>query len=157
MKTLNVTREDCIRMAAFIDGEGCIMISRGWRKTKSGKKNPVWIMEVSVVNTDPRLPKWCAEHFGGSLTLAKAEPKYKPSRPLFQWRASCVDAEMVLRACLEHFLIKREQAEIAIALRETLSRKYCRIGVPDAVNVQREEFATKLHLLKKPWDAGKSA
>ena len=62
------TEMDYARLAAYIDGEGCITIcvahgnshGRPW-------PNESLYLNVSVHNTDPRLIDWCAERWGGRV------------------------------------------------------------------------------------------
>ena len=83
--------------------------------------------------------------------MIKKAGRYEPSKPLFVWRSTTKEAENVLKACFGLFLIKREQAEIALTFRATVNPRYRRVGVPAAVNDQRQELANKLVVMKKPW------
>lgn len=101
-------------LAAYIDGEGCISI-------KSQKKNgrDYMFVEVNVSNQDPRLIIWIKERFGGhSASQRPPNQNAKRKHHIFRWYASCSVGHEVLQGCLPYFVIKRNQAEIAIAFRE---------------------------------------
>lgn len=110
------TREDWIRLAAFIDGEGSILINerRSAKRTNWGS----WL-RVVIANTDPRLPRWLLLTFGGTIVVARRRAK-ENHRYAIKWHVSCRQAEELLRECLPFLLIKKEQAEIALAFQETL-------------------------------------
>jgi hypothetical protein len=141
------TELDYARLAAFIDGEGCILvydrkaspkdIDKHWKRTTQ--------LLVCVRNTDPRLPMWCREKFGGSIGRSYPEP---PRRNSFLWRLPYQKAGKVLQACLPFFLLKREQAIVAIAIQETMNKKYGRRGVPENIRAKRDALMAELKRLK---------
>lgn len=108
---------DWARLAMAIDGEGSIYATT----TTMGKgKYHTRILCINVANTDIRLPGWCKKTFGGSLNLKRG---YENVKPHAIWTATCATAEWILRGCLPYFIIKREQAEIALSYREAGIRK----------------------------------
>lgn len=122
---------DWARLAALIDGEGCICIPRAGRK----RRYPV----VAVYNTDPRMILWIQSKFGGHVSK---KMKSKARKPLLEWRARRSETEQVLVGCLPYFLIKREQAEVAIAY-ERVSAQFD-ISERDS---RKSELAEKIHVL----------
>ncbi len=110
---LRASQIEIARLAAFIDGEGCIMVNR----TVGQRKYVATYLIVVVTNTDPRLTQWCLKNFGGSVYSTKKVP---PRRDIYKWTVTCKEAEMVLRACLPHFVMKREQAELGLVYQETI-------------------------------------
>ena len=137
---------DYVRLAAFVDGEGCISIYH----RKPSKKDNVhnWKrttqLILSVRNCDPRLPLWCKEVFGGSIGRSYPRP---PRRNSFLWVIRYKKAADILQACMPFFLLKREQAEIAIAIQQTMKR-WGRAQVPDNVRAQRATLTAELKRLK---------
>jgi hypothetical protein len=115
------TRDDWIRLTAYIEGEGSIYIKPG--RNRGGKK--VYnALTIDVDNTDPRLPLWCQKTFGGSFRINYSNQRlHKNSKPVATWRIHCKMAEEILKGCLEHFIIKKEQAEIALAYRATFRKR----------------------------------
>ncbi len=116
--TKNPSEVDWARLAAFIDGEGCVRISHLKRKDKN--KYTMW-MEVVICNTDPRLIQWLVNTFGIGRVASMSHQNVKWATS-FRWHTSCRQAEWVLENCLPFFVIKREQAEIALAFQATLQR-----------------------------------
>jgi hypothetical protein len=151
MNAASPTREDCIRMAALIDCEGCIAIRLVRRHGR--QKNDNFQLELSVANTDPRLTGWCARAFGGKSRITKTGSKYPNAKPLWNWRVYGRKAEAVIKYCFDFFLIKKEQAEIALEFQSTIGIAPRRRRVPDEVMRQRGELVDRIHLLKKPHGA----
>jgi hypothetical protein len=137
---------DYARLAAFIDGEGCILIHR--QKQYSRKAKPHWrphyIVQVVITNTSAALVKWCKETFGGFIT-PYASPDRK--KQCFKWTSHSGECCEILTRCLPYFIIKRNQAEIAIEFRGTYSKEYVGRGrfVPDEVIAQRDSLVERLH------------
>lgn len=99
---------DWARLAAFIDGEGTIRIA----KHLSGSHRGGWSSRIVISNTDILLISWLKNTFGGYVYNVK--PKNKKNKPSFQWIFSS-KIESILIRCLPYFIVKREQAEIALA------------------------------------------
>lgn len=133
---------DYARLAAYIDGEGCI--STGASRKKTWKNETIYVT-LSVHNTDPRLIDWCAERWGGRVY--KTVHENKKWMDSFGWRVSCQQARLVLERCLPYFLIKREQAELAIALQKT-QRRWGRAGAPREVHELRWKIRNQMSELK---------
>ena len=136
------SNSDWLRLAAYIDGEGAILLNKF--STKSGRRE-MWI-RVVIANTDPRLPKWCQDTFGGTFVAEKRSKNPKHS-DCYRWHVSCTTAEWVLRNCLPFFLIKKEQAEIALKFQDTLGGPG--IPVSETTRVVREELRDQLHSMKR--------
>lgn len=107
------------RLAAYMDGEGCICVSNQYnrrRKVVSRSYN----IYLAVGNTDVRLCQWLETHFGGSTTTVQPRCRgYKIQKLAFTWRLSGLAIDRVLQGMLPYLVIKQEQAEIAIAFRDT--------------------------------------
>jgi hypothetical protein len=138
------TREDWIKMAVWIDAEGCI---EGLH-SRTGKRRCLSLrVAVTVFNTDPRVFLWCHKTFGGGGKSIVRKRNY--GRPCYNWRCSGRCAKWILENCLEHFLIKREQAEIALALYATTLRQGGQNGAltPELI-FKREAMFSALKSLK---------
>src|ERR1019366_4583902 len=104
------TETDYMRLAMMIDCEGHIAIDGSPRRS--------YALHVTVGNRDVRLLEWCTPRFGGAIWKNENNPL--PGRPPGKrWRMENQDAADLLVKCLPHFIIKREQAEIAIRFRAT--------------------------------------
>jgi hypothetical protein len=139
---LDLPVEDWARLAAYIDGEGWI----GIKEQKRGGRAATYHVEITVCNQDPRLILWIAQRFGGHLSN-QGPPKnnLKRRHRIFQWYASCSVAHEVLLGCLPYFVIKRNQAEIAIAFRNlTGARKWGVKGMPLELKQQQIAFRKEL-------------
>jgi hypothetical protein len=138
---------DFARLAAFIDGEGCILIHR--QKQYSRKSKPHWrphyIVQVVVTNISVKLVRWCKDNFGGFITPYVGGLNRK--RQCFKWTAHSGECCEILMRCLPYFVIKRDQAEIAIEFRSTYSKEYVGRGrfVPDEVIAKRDLLVERLH------------
>lgn len=93
-------------IAGIIDGEGSIMI-RG-----CGNLDEVL---VEVGNTDVKMVDFLKASYGGSITVYN--PK-RSKRTMFVWRIWCNEAEAVLRDVEPYLITKKEQAFVALRLRE---------------------------------------
>jgi hypothetical protein len=107
-----------LRMATLLDTEGSIQIKKSMSAMNFGCRVPNHTLLVTVTNTDPRIPLWCKSVFGGAVSFRR--PPKQHHRSIYRWAVGCAHAAAVLSGCLPYFLIKRNQAEIAIASRDTV-------------------------------------
>jgi hypothetical protein len=129
--------EDLARLAAYIDGEGHISIARVGRRLTHK-------MQVHITNTDVRLVVWLKDTFGGEYRV-KGETVSK--RRVWYWYVGSSLANSLLRQCLPYFIMKRDQAEIAIAYHRTVVELAAIPGrrrITEAIDAQREILAIQL-------------
>lgn len=109
------------QMAAFIDGEGSILINT--QKHKSTVATGFYL-RVTIANTDVRLPVWLKEHFGGTYSDSNTEKYYegKNWKRAYHWGASSHRAAWILHHCMPYFVMKADQAQLGISLQESLSQ-----------------------------------
>jgi hypothetical protein len=112
---------DWARLAAFIDGEGSILINT--RSTKD-RISAGFYLRITVANTDVRLPVWLKETFGGSYKDANTAAYYVGQnwKRCYHWGTCSHRAAWILHNCLPYFIIKRDQAEIGISLQESMAK-----------------------------------
>jgi hypothetical protein len=140
MKPLNfdfsaVSEIDWARLAAYIDGEGCIRVA-GVKGAQDWSRRILYL-EVTVANTDPRLGQWLKARFGGSIwTTHRNHAKW---RPCFCWVVGSRHAAQVLERCLPYFIIKREQADLALAFQAATIRT-SRKGQPRELDKDTREL-----------------
>jgi len=111
------TEIDFARLAAYIDGEGTIMIGR--TKQKKGTKMPQFLLTVLVANTDLRLIAWLSATFCG-LNYHAANSNGSSGwgkKPCYSWRVFEKRAATILERVIPYLICKREQAEVALAYR----------------------------------------
>lgn len=142
-----MTAMDAARMAMALDTDGNIDCNFRRSKPQYGPAAGATV-RISVFNCDVRLLEWCLQITGvGHIDARPARGKYH--RPQFTWMASCKQAEEVIIQCLPYFIVKREQADIALAIRRTImpaSGKRQRLD-PDTV-ANREWLHRQLSELK---------
>ena len=93
------------------------------------------------------------KNFGG-LIYASDQNTKKSSKwsRYFRWITFSAQAEDIVRGCLPYFLLKREQAEVALAYRATFKTKGGKGSVrllSDADLALRQTYRDELHRLKK--------
>lgn len=140
MESKEVSELDWARLAAFIDGEGSIMILE--RKRAAGS-HPY--LRVNMCNTDPRLIVWLKNTFGGSVTKDKRSGNVK-HRVAYRWHISSNQAAWILESCYPYLILKREQADKALAFQSTL--KGPGHIVPSHVWEERYRLRDELKFLK---------
>lgn len=137
---------DLARLAAFVDGEGSILLG----KATQGKRAQGYRLRITVVNTDVRMPMWCKEAFGGSVRANRKEPDSGKRLTLWMWCVSHKTATDLLKELLPFFIIKREQAEIGIAFGATFLKenRSCK-GLPESVKSEREGLRGKMFEIRR--------
>ena len=138
---------DLARLAAFLDGEGSISIAYSVHKDPKfeGARQNYEYVRLTVANTDPRLMQWLVATFGGKLRHRPTN-RAKTHKPCYWWVLTCEYATEVLKRALPYFILKRDRAELCIALQATMKR-VGRGGTPSEVIAHRTAIKTKLHLL----------
>lgn len=155
---------DLAYAAGLLDGEGSISIIMAYKK----RRTPHHTLCMTVVNTDPRPIRWLLERFSGRM-YSRMPGQARRTKTLYDWHISARKAEAFLRAVYPYLIIKREQADIAFALRRTYqgphsvlqryspirdaeNRKYVRSGVvrivDNAVLAERERLRQSLKQLR---------
>jgi hypothetical protein len=147
------TETDWARLAAYIDGEGCIdlHLHRQFRE----HLNRVYerrYLRITMVNTDPRLSAWLKATFGG-CDYKEVERKNKNWSRQWAWYVQAAKAADCLRNCLPYFVMKRDQAEVALAFQETVDSAHNtgRGGLAPGTLERREELAADLKRLKRSY------
>jgi hypothetical protein len=98
-------------LAAMIDGEGCISISRAPIRFKS----PTYYPQVRVAGTSLELMKWLVRYFGGNYYASDQGT----SRTLYTWQVNgAKNRKTVLLGVLPYLIIKREQAKLMLQFLE---------------------------------------
>lgn len=132
---------DWARLAAYIDGEGCIRIHQNSPHRKTGEiYHGVMIV---IAQREAALPRWLTDTFGGFFYQAKARQGYTT---MHYWRVSTVQSCEILRRCKAYMIVKGEQADVAIEYRDTTGitgRK-----VPEETKLRRQALRLRLDSLK---------
>ena len=96
--------------AGFLDGEGCIRISR--RNPRDGRSTS-YSLSVMIYQKDGEIMDWLYGNFGGMVYL-----KNKTSNWIYEWRVTEVKAYNFLKELLPFLKYKRKQAELAIQFQQ---------------------------------------
>jgi hypothetical protein len=131
----HLTDCDWVRLATLIDTEGNFHIT--------GKKT--LDLQITVANTDVRLPNWCQLHFGGFVCPNDYRPVLKKT---YRWKAAGPLAREIINGCFPHFISKREQAKVCVELAETFTGH----RTDKSVFERRWLLKHKLQKLRKPYD-----
>lgn len=134
---------DWARLAAYLDSEGHIRVVTKFQVTK-GRRYLLDYLSIDVANTDPRLAEWLRARFGGHVAVSRQNDSRW--RSCHHWRIGSAQAADVLRGALPYFVLKREQAEIALAFHATQRRRGVK-GTPQSVKDEREVLKSKLRVL----------
>lgn len=141
-------------LAGFMDGEGCIHISRGYDK-KGISVSCIYTLRVLIAQAGEKgkeiLTYW-QEKVGLGIVVNqdRKNDKWKSSHT---WIISTNHAAAFLASILPYLIIKKEEAEIAIKFQAVMKAdgKNCRRGyvVPKSVIAQRDAIYTEMRRLKK--------
>lgn len=134
-------------LAGFVDGEGCITIN-GHRT----REFYTYSLRVIITQADRAMLERLRKRTGiGSIYRNTAE------RHVWMWAIVGKEAETFLRAIYPYMDIKKDQADVALQFRATVSNAdFPRAGrgsgnVPDAILKLRSFYAKELKRLKRPW------
>ncbi len=99
-----MTQATAARVAAFLDGEGCLTRKKWWRKDGTLVVIPcVW-----VTNTAVKLIEWFHDLLGGTVTSFDQNPRWKVAH---RWYLAGLPAVNLIKECARWFLLKVEQAK----------------------------------------------
>jgi hypothetical protein len=104
-------------MAALIDGEGCILISR--RASASDRGHISHQVTVHIANTSETLMQWLIANFTGRYTSSRRA--IGNQRECFTWRITGRLACQILRHVRPHMVVKARQADLAIEFQDRLN------------------------------------
>lgn len=111
--------------AGFIDGEGTICIQRRTRE----KRNREYAVALTAENTDPAALLLLMKLFGGYVYQRSIRRKHHfGKRPIFSWKAHRGNIGSVLKALLPYLILKKPQAELALAFERMKQRRQPGIG-----------------------------
>lgn len=129
------------QLAAFIDSEGCIRIHCNSPSRKTGHRYHG--IQVTIGQRDERLIDWLHEIFGGHRYKSKV---VEGRTTMAYWRVNTLSAVEVIKRCLPFFVIKREQADVALEYRMLVGSTTKRVS-PE-VRLQQEALRLRLDALK---------
>lgn len=136
-----MTHEELVYLAGFFDGEGCIHIQT--------RRDGRWLnLLVSIVQTNPRPLLLAHSEFGGSLSKTD-KSSGKSKKPIWRLCFAPKNAARFLRAVYPYLIVKKEEAEVALAFVDTIPYPHTRDAVCDEVIALRQSLAKKCQDLKR--------
>lgn len=127
----------------MVDADGTVTVS-GYDHSRG---NVVGAIVVRVTNTDPRVPQWLKERWGGSVRPFAVSGEN--SRPAYVWDVGSRKAEAVLKDILPYMIVKRGRAEIALAFQATKRATGRGRPVPEDVVAERRALRAEMKALNK--------
>lgn len=108
---MEVNSNDFAYIAGIIDGEGCITIARC--KRPDIRRGFVYTLKVQVTMTDPVIPQWLHNTFGGNLYIRRSKNiKWSDA---YCWSIQSTQAKSFLENLLPFLRVKDKQAKVGIA------------------------------------------
>jgi hypothetical protein len=144
-------RDALIYLAAIVDGEGGLIISK---HTSNHKRGYNYQARLEISNTDIRLVNWIENIFGGRIAVYSAKQTPKNSRKTsYRWVCEGKRLTHVCELIYPFSIIKKEQIDIILKIRysmqkPTISKGQC--GVPlldESVLAYRHELYLALKKL----------
>jgi len=100
-------------LAGFIDGEGIMGIySTNHPKQKKMGWSPSFFSRIMVGNTDPEIPKFLKEYYGGWLGIETK--RFRNGLPCYRYYASGKVCDRILRDIVPYLKQKKERALMLI-------------------------------------------
>ncbi len=115
---LKPTTYDWCRMAAFIDGEGCLDVNTMAKRVQAGGTS--YTVRIVLGNTNPRLAVWLKRTFGGSVKIRQNSEYNKNWKDSYIWVAMSTRAAWIMHNCLPWLLLKDAQASLLMSLQENI-------------------------------------
>jgi hypothetical protein len=129
-------------LAGLIDGEGAVTILH--YRSESRFRSHISVL-VTMCDREPL--DAIATRFGTRvLTLPRRNSRW---RTAYRWQSQGVAAENLLRAILPYLIVKRQQAELALAFRDTLTAEGGRTKITAETMHLRAALAAEIHRLNE--------
>lgn len=137
-----MSKTDLAWAAGFIDGEGCIRIAKTNTRDKISKR---YSLMITAPQTDSRPIYKLQKMFGGTITEYD-KGIYKKQ---WCWKVAAHASENVLNHLLPYFVVKGEQAQIALEFQSVMNANQSRKRrTPERLELM-EMYYIKIKELKK--------
>ena len=114
-------------LAGIVDGEGCIYMEFRRHKNKNGEiTTRSSRINCVVTNSNPKIMAFLSEYYNGYVRITKQQAMFHWKDRL-NWTVAGKQAKRFLTDILPYLLLKKEQAEIGLAVLKT-SKRYGRRG-----------------------------
>lgn len=139
---------DIVYLAGMMDGDGSISIARRQYNERRSRH----ILTVAVTNCSRELMEWLEERWGGVI---HPKPPTRNGRPIFQWAITSQKAGELLEDIVEHLIVKRDQANIALDFRATFGKiAYRQGGVSQEITDLRDAMSEAVSRLNRGLELG---
>ena len=105
--TASLSPVESAYVAGLIDGEGCIY---------AGKTAKGLLVQLQIISTSRGFLEAFRLLVGGGIVRACSKPLRPRHRQRWVWSTALTETKRVLTQCLSYLVIKREQAELVLAL-----------------------------------------
>lgn len=113
-------RDAIIFLAAIVDGEGCLCISKHKSNHNRGYNHQA---RLEVSNTDKRLLDWIQERFGGRIAVYTFAQQPKNSRQTsYRWICEGKRLTHICELIYPFSIIKKEQIDIILKIRYSMQK-----------------------------------
>jgi len=131
-------RDAIIYLAAIVDGEGCLCISKHKSNHKRGYNHQA---RLEVSNTDKRLLDWIQDTFGGRVTVYSHAQQPKNSRQTsYRWTCEGQRLTHICELIYPFSVIKKEQIDIMLKIRYSMQKPVSHKGKQGVQPVPQSEL-----------------
>jgi hypothetical protein len=135
-------------LAGIVDGEGCFVIGCYAFNKKTGV--PHFHTTIQVTSTDRILIEWLVDNFGGKVAAYTPKQTAKNSRRTpYKWVIHADRLKHLCELMLPYLVIKKDQAELMIEMRDTFEKTRMRKGQQGTQPIEKEVLDLRYSLFHK--------
>ena len=135
-------------LAGILDGEGSFIIGCYAFSKKTGV--PHFHTTIQVTSTDKVLIEWLVDNFGGKLSTYTARQLSNNFKRIpFRWTIHSDRVKHLCECTLPYLVIKKDQAQIMIDMRNTLEKTRMRKGQQGTQPIEKEVLDIRYALFHK--------
>ncbi len=145
---MNLLETESAYLAGFLDGDGCISISKTQRL---GRNHLEYKLVVVLSQCNEEFLQFWQTKIGGQIYCQSSKEGNLGIKPLYQLRIYGKQAENLLRGVIDFLVIKKAQADVALKFRRAKDNP-CHRKVTEEEWAVREECYQALRRLKQEND-----
>lgn len=135
-------------LAGIIDGEGCFVIGCYAFSKKTGV--PHFHTTIQITSTDKVLIEWLVDNFGGKLSTYTSKQMASNCRRVpYRWVIFSDRVKHLSESILPYLIIKKDQAQIMIKMRNTFEQTRMRKGDQGTQPLGKEILELRYELFNK--------
>ena len=143
-----LTDNELAYIAGFVDGEGCISITK--RKDKEYKNGCSFYVNLRIVNTDLEILEWIQDilNVGGCIIKRK---RIGNNKQCYELKYGCLQACKGVRLLLPYIKVKKRQAKILLEFQKLKddNHQIGRNGVPRERWMKQIKLCEEIQSLNK--------